>query len=459
MSSSFDSLNLHAELFEALQQLGYETMTPVQAGTLPAMLQGRDLMGQAKTGSGKTAAFGLTLLQGIDLQRTDVQALVLCPTRELAEQVTGELRRLAQRLANTRIITVCGGKSNREQTLALSRGPHIVVGTPGRVGKHLRDGVLNIETLRYFVLDEADRMLDMGFIEEVEFIAEHCAKKRQTLLFSATFPDQIKKLSNAFQNDPLFVAVESQVDPETLRQLVFKCERPQRQQLLASLLAQYRPAATLVFCEYRDDCDKVAAFLQSCGAAAFALHGGMEQRDRDDILLRFSNGSANVLVATNVAARGLDIPALPAVINYEVSSDAESHLHRIGRTGRAGEKGLALTIISTGKERSRLKAIEAFLGQRLENGPPPSSGTDLSFLQPTNQTLIIHGGRRDKLRPGDIVGALVKEGNIPMDAIGKIDLRQEFCAVAVSCDYAQEALKYLRQGKIKKKNYRARLMA
>jgi ATP-dependent RNA helicase DbpA len=458
MSDSFDILKLRPELYEALEQVGYVSMTPVQAAALPALLQGRDLMGQAKTGSGKTAAFGLTLLQSIDLSRNEVQALVLCPTRELAEQVTGELRRLAQRLANTRIVTICGGKSNREQTLNLERGTHIVVGTPGRVGKHLRGGTLSLGTLSFLVLDEADRMLDMGFIEEVTFIAERCPLKRQTLLFSATFPEQIRDLSDTFQHEPEFVAVEAQVDPQKLRQFVFKCERDKRLELLASLLCQYRPVATLVFCEFRTDCDKVASFLRGCGASAFALHGGMEQRDRDDILQQFSNGSASVLVATNVAARGLDIPALPAVINYEVSSDPESHLHRIGRTGRAGEEGLALTIVSTGKERSRLKSIEAFMGQRLERGHNPTCGTDLKFLQPANRTLIINGGRKDKLRPGDIVGALVKDAKLPMEAIGKIDLKPQYCAVAISREYAQHAFDYLQEGRIKKKKFRVRLM-
>ena len=458
MTSSFRTLELRPELLESLDQIGYTEMTEIQAMALPLLLKGGDLIGHAKTGSGKTAAFGLALLNKIDPDSSELQALVLCPTRELAEQVAAELRRLAQRLANTRVVTLCGGVNNREQIIALQRGCDIVVGTPGRIGKHLKAGVLDLDAVGVLVLDEADRMLDMGFVDQVIDIVDYCPKDRQSMLFSATFPKEIEKLSDEVLTRPMFVGVEAQVETDKLEQLVFECERGERNQTLVMLLAEYRPATTLIFCELRGDCEKLAAFLSSRGATALALHGKLDQRERDDVMMQFANGSASVLVATNLAARGLDIPALPAVINYELSPDPESYVHRIGRTGRAGEAGLALTIVASDKERQWLAGVEEFLGHRLKRGPAPQRGGGLKFLLPPNRTLIILGGRKDKLRPGDIVGALVKDGGIPGDAVGKIDMRLDFCAVAIAREHATKALLYVETGRIKKKRYRVRLM-
>ena len=458
MTTSFHSLSLRPQLLQALDQIGFEEMTQIQQQALPILLKGRDLIGHAKTGSGKTAAFGLALLQRIDPDVNEPQALVLCPTRELAEQVAAEIRRLAQRLANTRVVTLCGGVNNREQTIALGRGCHIVVGTPGRVGKHLRGGALDVDSLKMLVLDEADRMLDMGFIDEVVDIVDYCPLERQSLLFSATFPNKIEELSREVLSDPTIVRVDSHVATDKLLQLVFPCERGERNQMLVRLLAEYRPATTLVFCELRGDCEKLASFLTSRGATALALHGRLDQRERDDVMMQFANGSAAVLVATNLAARGLDIPALPAVINYEISADPESYVHRIGRTGRAGEEGIALTLVSSPKEHQYLQNIEAFLGHQISRGPKPTSGGGLQFLRPPNRTLLILGGRKDKLRPGDILGSLVKDGGVPGDKIGKIELRQDFCSVAIAREHAGQALQHVLNGRIKKRRFRARLM-
>jgi ATP-dependent RNA helicase DbpA len=458
MSLLFDALPLRAELREALIAVGYTEMTPIQARALPHLLRGRDVTGQASTGSGKTAAFGLALLQRLDLSVVAPQALVLCPTRELAEQVGEELRRLASRLPNNRVVCLTGGRPNRDQKRALEGGCHVVVGTPGRVGKHLGSGDLDLSALRVLVLDEADRMLDMGFVDEVEAIIAQCPTTRQTLLFSATFPAAIDALRDRVQHDPMVVAVQAQVSPELLQQLVFRCGPDRRHELVARLLATYRPTSSLVFCETREECDALTEYLRRQGAVALTLHGQKEQTERDDVLVQLTNGSASVLVATNVAARGLDIPSLPAVIIAELSHDPESHLHRVGRTGRAGEAGLALSIVASPHEEQRLQKIEEFLERPIPNGPEPGPSQRLEGLNPPNRTLLILAGRNDRLSRGDVLGALVKDGGIPAGAIGRLDLGQKTCAVAVSRDYARQALKYLQGGRVKGQRVRATLL-
>ena len=458
MSQLFASLNLHSEFLEALTQMAYEEMTPIQAQALPLMLEGHDVTGQAQTGSGKTAAFGLGLLQAIDTEQMFTQGLVLCPTRELAEQVASELRRLAQRRSNTRIMTACGGRPYREQVLSIKRGCHVIVGTPGRIGKHLRKETLNLDSLRVLVLDEADRMLDMGFIDQVDDIVRECPENRQTLLFSATFPAQIEDLSTRLQKQPKVVAVETRVATNLLKQRVYMCDSGERNQLVADLLAEVRPSTALVFCETRGDCRKLGDFLNGRGAVALSLHGEMEQRARDDVLLQFSNGSASVLVATNLAARGIDIPSLPLVLISELSHDPESHLHRIGRTGRAGEEGLALSIVEGPREQERLETIEEHLGYRIALGADPKRAGNLGFLQPPNQTILILSGRKDKLRKADVLGSLIKDGGIPADAIGQIDLMPKVCAVAIQKDYAHQATQFLRTGRVKNKRVRVQVL-
>jgi len=458
MSKSFHSFALRPALLEALDQMGFQETTPIQAQALPPMLAGKDVTGQAKTGSGKTAAFGLALLQAVEPGLSRTQALVLCPTRELAEQVATELRRLAQRQANTHIVTACGGRPSRDQARALKGGAHIVVGTPGRIAKHLRTQALDVAGLKVLVLDEADRMLDMGFIEEVGSIVARCPRQRQTLLFSATFPTEVSHLSNRVQREAQLIKVESLVAPEQLEERVYECAAAQRNQLIVDLLAQVEPSTALVFCETRSDCKRLAGFLSGRGAVALALHGEMEQRDRDDVLLQFSNGSASVLVATNLAARGLDIPQLPLVMIAEVSPDPENHLHRVGRTGRAGKVGLALTIVCGQKEAERLSAIEEQMGRTIPRGERPAGGKGLNFLQPPNRTLLILSGRKDKIRKGDVLGCLIKDAGIPSEAIGRIDLMPKACSVAIAKEFAEKAAAHLRTGRIKSKRVRVQLL-
>ncbi|MFT7582679.1 MAG: ATP-independent RNA helicase DbpA [Myxococcota bacterium] len=458
MPDAFTELALSPALLEALTQVGYVTMTPIQAQALPPALDGRDVTGQAKTGSGKTAAFALALLNAIDPSLPETQALVLCPTRELADQVTDEVRRLSQRLDNVRVITLCGGRAMWDQKQALAGVRQVVVGTPGRVGDHLAKSTLTLEGLRVLVIDEADQMLQMGFIDQVTTLVDACPTDRQTLLFSATFPGEIEGLCRRIQRKPQRVEVASQVASTHLRQFLFKCREDGRQNLVVDLLGHYRPSSALVFCETRSACDEVATLLRAQGAMALSLHGDMEQRDRTDVLTQFGNGSASVLVATNVAARGIDIPQLPLVIVSELSREPENHIHRIGRTGRAGESGLALTIVAAGREGQRLAKVEALLGEPLERGPELGVASDLEFMRAPNRTLMIMAGRKDKIRKGDVLGALIKDGNLPADAIGRIDLRDKACAVAIAQPSANAALKFVLSARIKKRRVRAFLL-
>ncbi len=458
MATDFHALGLRPELLAALELLSYVETTPIQAQALPPILSLADVVGQAKTGSGKTAAFGLGLLQPLEPDRLEVQALVMCPSRELAEQVATELRRLARRLPNTRIVTICGGRPFRAQRLALEQGAQVVVGTPGRIAAHLRKQTLDLATLSTLVLDEADRMLDMGFIDEVGSIIDRCPADRQTLLFSATFPTEIRALSAQIQNHPVPISVDATVAAEQLRQLVYTVEPGQRHATLVQVLARHRPESALIFCETRSDCDRLATFLTRRGAFALALHGGLEQRERDDVLVQFANGSTRLLVATNLAARGIDIPELPAVVIAELSPDPDSHLHRIGRTGRAGQRGLAVSLVMGATEHQRLARVEAVLDEPIQRGAPLDQGSAVTFLTPVNRTLVIGSGRKDKLRKGDVLGALVKDGGIPADAIGRIDLADKSCAVAIRRDLADRALTYLQRARVKNKRVRAVLL-
>ncbi|HEY5973291.1 MAG TPA: ATP-dependent RNA helicase DbpA, partial [Geobacteraceae bacterium] len=365
--NAFSSLHLKAPMLKNLVSLGYAQMTPVQAHSLPHILAGKDVIARAKTGSGKTAAFGIGLLTHLEAASRRVQALVLCPTRELADQVGKELRRLARFTDNIKILTICGGVPFGPQLGSLEHGAHVVVGTPGRLLDHLRRGSLDLADLHTLVLDEADRMLDMGFQEEITALIAATPKKKQTLLFSATYPESITSMSAAIQHEPVEISVDETHDEGAIQQLFYEVEREQRTDAVARILGHYRPESTLIFCNTRQECQELAAALVSRGFGALAIHGDLEQRERDQVLVRFANKSASVLVATDVAARGLDIKELPAVVNYELSRNPEIHTHRIGRTGRAGEQGLALSLVAP-RERRLVSAIEEALGSAIPRG-------------------------------------------------------------------------------------------
>ena len=431
-------------------------MTPIQAQSLPAILKGRDLLAQAKTGSGKTAAFAIGILHKLEVKTYRTQALVLCPTRELADQVSKELRLLARAIPNTNILTLCGGKPMGPQLASLERNPHIVVGTPGRVLKHLGKGTLKPDALNMLVLDEADRMLDMGFHDDIMSIIEMTPRQRQTLLFSATYPDEMKEISQAIQIDPVDIRVESLHDNKQIEQIFYEIQKGERTKTLVALLQHYRPESSVVFCNRKQQCQELAEELWQQGFHAQALHGDLEQRERDQVLVQFANKSSSVLIATDVAARGLDIKDLEAVINFELSPDPEIHIHRIGRTGRAGNAGLALSLFMA-SEAKKVTAIEDFQNSPVRMDKTGSLKTREDFrLSPPMVTLCINGGRKNKVRAGDILGALTANTNLPGKQIGKIDISDYHAHVAVERPVAKQALKILAEGKIKGRRFRVR---
>ncbi|GLR73973.1 ATP-dependent RNA helicase DbpA [Aliivibrio sifiae] len=457
--TSFSSLDLNPSLLQNLDTLGYTEMTPIQAQSLPFMLKGKDVIAQGKTGSGKTAAFGLGLLANLDVKRFRVQSLVLCPTRELADQVAVEIRKLARSIHNIKVLTLCGGVPFGPQIGSLEHGAHIIVGTPGRVEEHLRKGYLNLDNLNTFVLDEADRMLEMGFQDAIDMVLDHAPAKRQNLLFSATFPPQIKSIADRIMNDPIMAKAEDKVENTSIEQHFYKVDDfEDRLKALQILLLKHRPESTVIFCNTKRVTQEVADELRHFDFSVTALHGDLEQRDRDKALVRFANKSTSILVATDVAARGLDIESLDAVINFELSRDPEVHVHRIGRTGRAGKKGIALSLFNN-KETNSFAQIEDYMGITINDEPLPSED-HLSEQPhyPEMVTLWIDGGKKNKLRPGDILGALTGKDGVDGKKVGKINVFDFHAYVAVHSSIAKAALDKIATGKMKGRTFRVSRM-
>lgn len=459
--SSFAIPGLSQAMVDNLTSLGMTTPTPIQQEALPHVLAGRDVIGMARTGSGKTAAFGIGLIERLNVRRFSVQGLVLCPTRELADQVAQSLRKLARGIHNIKILTLCGGVPIGPQIGSLAHGAHIVVGTPGRVVDHLEKQTLSLDRLQTLVLDEADRMLDMGFQEAMDAVISRCPAERQTLLLSATWPADIRKLSQRIQHDAAEVTITEQQETDaeaTIEQVFYELEPGQEHAALAGLLSREQPDQCLVFCATRQDCDQAVKALNDWGFSALALHGDHEQKERDLVLVQFMNRSCRVLVATDVAARGLDIAALPLVINLEPARSPDTHVHRIGRTGRAGESGKAVTFVTPSRAH-KLVQLEAFLGESVN--VLPGGGLTLEErrpLAPAMRTLAIAAGKKDKVRPGDILGALTGEAGLAGGAIGKITCQDFQSLVAVDAAQANKALRALEAGKIKGRRVRVRLV-
>ena len=444
--NAFATLPLTPNFLANLDTLGYHEMTTIQAQSLPPVLEGRDLIAQAKTGSGKTAAFGIGILHKLNPAWFAVQGLVLCPTRELADQVANELRRLARGEGNIKVLTLTGGAPMRPQIASLEHGAHIVVGTPGRIRDHLGRGTINLSHVQTLVLDEADRMTDMGFYDEIAGIVSACPQRRQTLLFSATYPDDIRRATEPFLIDPVEIKVEAQHTGDAIEQRFYEVGFDERDHAVGRLLKHFQPASTLAFCNTKVHCQELADELRSQGFSALALYGDLEQRERDEILVLFSNRSCSVLVATDVAARGLDIANLGAVINVDVSKDTEVHIHRVGRTGRAGESGLALSLCAP-NEKKWVRLIEEYQGA-------PVEWHDLNELEDEGRealpapmvTLVIHGGKKDKLRPGDVLGALTGDAGLAKEQVGKINVTEFQTYVALDRHVAELAFKRLNAG-------------
>jgi len=461
--TAFTELDLNPALIAGVAAQGFGHMTPVQAESLPPMLAGRDVLAQAQTGSGKTAAFGLALLQRLAIDSAHTQALVLCPTRELADQVTRSIRALASQTPNVKLLTLCGGVPVRTQVTSLEHAPHIAVGTPGRVLALLKRGSLDSAAIETLVLDEGDRMLDMGFGEDIEAIIGRLPARRHTWLFSATWPETIRDVSARLQNDPVSVHVaENVTTAPAITQRFHKVDENTKLNVLMTILARRGRDAdtgsmrTLVFCNTRDAVGTVTAALNRKGVDALALHGDREQRERDEMLIRFSNDSCAVLVATDVAARGLDISGLPRVVNYDLARDSDTHTHRVGRTGRAGQSGLAVTLC-TPAEAAKGQRIMAFADTTLTwDRPPKDDGR--SIAKAPMMTLVIDGGRKDKLRPGDLLGALTGDVGLAADDVGKIDIGTVRSYVAIRRGVSDKAMAGLRASGIKKRRFRVQTL-
>ena len=451
MNASFSQLPLNQSLLDNLETLGYVQMTPIQEQSLPSILQGRDVIAQARTGSGKTLAFGLGVLAHLHVKTFRIQALLICPTRELASQVAKELRRMARAMHNVKILELCGGTPMKKQIHSLSHQAHIVVGTPGRLLAHLERDTLSLEHLNTLVLDEADRMLDMGFYDDISAIIATAPKTRQTLLFSATFSEEIRQLSQQFLNHAVEIHVKQHKrHTPQITEHFYRIPEATRQTALFTLLGHYQKERILIFCNTKIGCDTIADALYDSGIDALAIHSDLEQFAREETLILFANGSCNILVATDVAARGLDIDAVDLVLNYELPYEDAVYVHRIGRTGRAGKNGLSVSLC---------RGDEPLFEQRdpltwhtlesLDNLAPYSTCAPMA-------TLFISGGKKEKLRPGDIVGALTANAAISADAIGTITIFDAYSYVALRKELADTALQILQNDPIKGRQFRVK---
>lgn len=454
----FSTLKLNKETLKNLDALGYHEMTPIQEKSLPAILSKRDVLAKAKTGSGKTAAFGLGVLAKIDPFQLDPQAMILCPTRELADQVSKEIRRLARLTPNIKVLTLCGGKPFGMQAESLRvGGAHIVVGTPGRIMDHIERRTLPLGVINTLVLDEADRMLDMGFYDIIMDIIDELPTPRQTLLFSATYPEEIATISQSIQSNPVDICVESIDESPLITQMAYEINENDKIDVLKAILAEHASESVMVFCRTKAGCDDVAIRLCQSGFHALAIHGDFEQRDREQMLLQFANQSCSILVATDVAARGIDIKDLPLVINYDLPSDADSYVHRIGRTGRAGKAGLAINLFNH-KERFRLESIQELINTPITIASQvPSYNKNGEIVLPPMRTLCINAGKKNKMRPGDILGALTGEGGLLGKDVGKIDIFDFHAYVAIARNHSSKIIDKL-QGKIKGRTFRMRFL-
>jgi ATP-independent RNA helicase DbpA len=459
MEQSFTSLALPLALQEAVKSLGYSAMTPIQAASIPVLLEGRDLVGQSHTGSGKTAAFALPILAGLPLEQRQLHALVLCPTRELCAQVAREIRKLGRNYPSLSVLVLAGGEPLRPQASALERGVHIAVGTPGRIIDHVERGTLDFSTTRTVVLDEADRMLDMGFSEAVEHILKQLPRARQTVLFSATFPESIEALSRRYQQSPQKVKIDAPpAETHGITQLVLNVEPERKGMALRRVLLAYPHESALVFANMKVHVVELEKSLAGAGVSVGSLHGDLEQFERDRMLAKFRNGSTRVLIATDVAARGIDVDSLDLVVNYDLPVQPEVYVHRIGRTGRAGKTGTAITF-ATSREQEKIKSIEHLTSLPLTRISLPAPVEAEDTAEPLRRaasmsTLKIAGGRKQKVRPGDILGALTGEaGGLAAADVGKIEIHDNFAYVAVSTSVCSSALKSLSTGRIKGKRF------
>ena len=515
----FDETNLTAPILRAVAEMGFEEMTPIQAAAIPVVLEGKDMIGQAQTGTGKTAAFGIPLLQRVDPKDRSMQALVLCPTRELAIQVAEEIRKLAKFMHGVKVLPIYGGQDMNKQIRSLKGGVQVIIGTPGRVMDHMRRHTLKMGTVKMITLDEADEMLNMGFREDIETILRELPEERQTLLFSATMPQPILDLAGTYQKDAEIVrVVKKELTVPKIEQYYYEVRQKNKPEVLARLLDMYDPKRALVFCNTKKMVDELVSDLQLRGYFADGLHGDLKQQQRDRVMEAFRSGKIDLLVATDVAARGIDVDDVEAVFNYDVPQDDEYYVHRIGRTGRAGRVGTSHTLV-VGKEIYKLKDIMRYCKTKIHLRPVPSVNdineiraeklmskvdeliaggelrsmteliekhieeTDctslemaaallkLSMGEPATDAsmengldmnegegkeerarLFVNVGKRDKIRPGDIVGAIAGESGMPGQLVGSIQMYDNYTFVEVPGEYAEDVLEAMQNVKIRGRN-------
>jgi ATP-dependent RNA helicase DbpA len=467
-STGFESLKLSPSLLELIADLGYQTMTPIQAQAIPPLMAGRDLIGQSKTGSGKTLAFGIPIIEKVSVDNRALQSLVLCPTRELCTQVAREIRKLGRRTPGLQVQILAGGTPLRAQLSSMTNGMQIAVATPGRLLDHIKRKTVSLESVKLLVLDEADRMLDMGFADDIGEIIAQTPAQRQTVYFSATFDARVSEMSRSFQHKPVRITVEDPAEqPLQIEQTFYEVENEiDKSEALQTLISELNPQSALVFCRLKITAAGLAKNLYKAGFSTRPLHGDLDQAERDRAMAMFRNGSARILVATDVAARGLDVIDLDLVVNFDLPSDSEVYLHRIGRTGRAGKSGMAINL-GIHKERNKLDQYQRLTGtpiqrlmfsDRMKTTALQSNHNSAEQQSPAPaglmSTLHIWGGRKDKLRPGDILGALTGELGMAFADVGKIEILDRLSYVAVASHLAKNAARRLRDGHIKGRKFR-----
>ena len=515
----FEDLDLNPQILRAIKEMGFEEATPIQAQSIPAVMSGRDVIGQAQTGTGKTASFGIPLLHKVDPKLKKTQALILCPTRELAIQVSNELHNLAKYTHGIKILPIYGGQEIGKQIRSLKGGVQIIVGTPGRVMDHLRRKTIRCDHIHTIILDEADEMLNMGFREDIEEVLKYLPEDRQTVLFSATMPKEIMEITKQYQKDALTIkVVKKELTVKNIEQYYYDVRRKDKLDILTRLLDVYDPKLSLVFCNTKHMVDELANELQNRGYFAEGLHGDMKQQQRDRVMRNFRNGKTEILVATDVAARGIDVDDVEAVFNYDLPQDDEYYVHRIGRTGRAGRTGKAFSFVK-GKEVYKLKEIMRYCKTKIYAQPIPSmrdveeakcdkimeqldqiiENEDLTKMVNMVEAQINNGdytamdlaaaflyqalgkadregvkqdnfdfsdtgaedgmvrlfiniGKKQRVRPGDILGAVAGESGMPGDLVGAIDMFDSYTFVEVPREYGAAVLKAMKNAKIKGKS-------
>lgn len=455
MNNNFETLtNINPDLLSTILKFGFPSMTEIQANTLPSTLLGNDMIAKAKTGSGKTLAFGIPILNKLNTANFAIQTIILAPTRELANQISDELKLLAKFKHNIKILTLCGGVPYGPQVHSLSHRAHIIVGTPGRILKHLKEDNFSPNQINTLVLDEADRMLDMGFFEDINLIIDYLPKERQTMLFSATYPPNIEKLSRNIMINPVIVEAQSVHEEEKISQVFYKSDIEHKKENLLKILDFYQPNSAIIFCNMKIDCDNLAIELEKYDIFALVLHSDLEQKDRDETITLFSNKSYKILIATDVASRGLDIDDVELVLNYSLPKDLEVYTHRIGRTARAGKTGHAVSFVEN-SDISIFEDLTYDTHNTLENVDFKES-TQYDDT-PLFKTIFINGGKKQKLSRGDILGALTAGLGFDKNQIGKIDIKDNCSYVALDPKIAKRVRDGLETNKIKGRLYRVYL--